>query len=103
MEYWKVDWLHEFKDEPTRFYSEIGPDGYEVRKIQHYRDGRELRADEAHESSEIGLSEIPVGPIEDVASQPEFAARLISREEFEHVWQNASWSTRLPDSSHGNM
>ncbi|OIJ63246.1 DUF6881 domain-containing protein [Streptomyces mangrovisoli] len=102
MEYWKVDWLHEFKDEPTRFYSEIGPDGYEVRKIQHYRDGRRLRTDEAHESSEIGLSEIPVGSIDDVANQSEFTAFLINCEEFEQAWRSASWPTRIPNSSDEN-
>ncbi|MEU8028176.1 hypothetical protein AB0C13_06000 [Streptomyces sp. NPDC049099] len=92
MEYWMVDWLHDFESEPVRFYSEIGHDGYEVRKVQGYRDGRMLKADESHESTEIGLSEIPVGTIEDVASQPEFSASLISREEFEQAWQSASWS-----------
>ncbi|MFJ7146635.1 DUF6881 domain-containing protein [Streptomyces sp. NPDC100445] len=98
MEYWKVEWLHDFQEEPTRFYNEIGHDGYEVRKIQHYRDGRRLKADASHESSEIGLSEIPVGTIEDVASQPEFAASLISREEFEQAWESASWSTGVSGS-----
>lgn len=98
VEYWKVEWLHDFQEEPTKFFSEIGHDGYEVRKIQHYRDGRRLKADESHESSEIGLSEIPVGAIEDVASQPEFAASLISREEFEQAWESASWSTGVSGS-----
>jgi hypothetical protein len=93
MEYWKVDWLHEFQSEPIRFYSEVGEDGYEVRKVQHYRDGRKLKADASHESREIGLSEIPVGSIEDVASQPEFSAFLISREEFEQEWEGAAWAT----------
>jgi hypothetical protein len=99
MEYWKVDWLHDFQSEPVRFYSEIGHDGYEIRKIQHYRDGRILKADEFHESAEIGLSEIPVGSIKDVASQPEFSAFSISREEFEQAWRCATWSTGESDSS----
>ncbi|MGW5336629.1 DUF6881 domain-containing protein [Streptomyces bauhiniae] len=93
MEYWKVDWLHDFDDEPTRLYSEVGNDGYEIRKIQRYRDGRILKADEAHEAANIGLSEIPVGSIEDVASQPDFAACLIGREEFEEAWRNSAWAT----------
>ncbi|MER7479978.1 hypothetical protein ABTX60_20490 [Streptomyces sp. NPDC126510] len=92
MEYWKVDWLHDFQSEPIRFYSEIGEDGYEVRKVQRYRDGRRLKADALHESGEIGLSEIPVGSIEDVSSQPEFSAFVIGRDEFEAEWRSASWS-----------
>ncbi|MER5830981.1 hypothetical protein ABT116_09115 [Streptomyces sp. NPDC002130] len=87
-----MDWLHDFKSEPIRFYSEIGEDGYEVRKVQEYRDGRKLKADALHESGEIGLSEIPVGSIEDVAGQPEFSALVIDREQFEEKWQGAAWS-----------
>lgn len=94
MRYWKVDWQHEFQVEPIRIYSEIGSDGYEVRKVQEYRDGRKLKADELHETGEIGLSEIPVGPIEDVDSQPEFSASLINREDFETEWDQASWPAR---------
>jgi hypothetical protein len=91
MEYWKVDWLHDFETEPIRIYSEVGDDGYEIRKVQHYRDGRMLKADASHESRDIGLGEIPVGSIKDVASQPEFAASLITPEEFEKEWEIASW------------
>ncbi|GGP31344.1 hypothetical protein GCM10018980_65200 [Streptomyces capoamus] len=94
MEHWKVDWAHELQSEPVRFYSEIGSDGYEVRKIQVYRDGQVLKADMFHESAEIGLSEVPAGSIDDVASQPEFSASAISPEEFERAWRTAQWSTR---------
>ncbi|MGW0337989.1 DUF6881 domain-containing protein [Streptomyces sp. NPDC003011] len=92
VEYWKVTWLHEFQSEPICFYSEIGEDGYEVWKIQGYRDGRKLKADSSHETREVGLSEIPVGSIRDVAAQPEFLASLITREEFEQEWESAFWS-----------
>ncbi|MFF0781309.1 DUF6881 domain-containing protein [Streptomyces sp. NPDC003720] len=98
MEYWKVDWLHDFQSEPTTLFNEIGDDGYEVRKVQHYRDGRKLKADALHESAEIGLSEIPVGAIEDVAGQPEFRATPITGAAFEEAWRSASWVTRGPDS-----
>ncbi|WP_240139259.1 DUF6881 domain-containing protein [Streptomyces sp. MUM 178J] len=93
MEHWKVYWRHEFQEEPVVLYSEIGDDGYEVRKVQEYRDGRVLRADSLHDTAEIGLSEIPVGPIEDVQAQPEFSASVIERAEFEEMWRRASWPT----------
>ncbi|WP_405821625.1 hypothetical protein OG241_36705 [Streptomyces sp. NBC_01390] len=91
MEYWKVDWLHDFQSEAIRIYNEIGDDGYEVRKVYQYRDGRRLRADELHESYEIGLGTVPVGSIEDVVSQPEFEAVVITRQAFEIEWHGASW------------
>ncbi|MFB9399877.1 DUF6881 domain-containing protein [Streptomyces echinatus] len=53
-----------------------------------------LKADKFHESAEIGLSEVPVGSIDYVASQPEFSASSISPEDFERAWRTASWSTR---------
>ncbi|MFJ9713389.1 DUF6881 domain-containing protein [Streptomyces sp. NPDC101234] len=31
--------MHDFQSEPIRFCSEIGDDGYEVRKVQEFRDG----------------------------------------------------------------
>ncbi|MFD3697921.1 DUF6881 domain-containing protein [Streptomyces sp. NPDC058646] len=91
MEHWRVEWLHDFMDEPIVIYSELGDDRYETRKIQKYRDGRTLKADESHEYREIGLSEIPLGSIDEVAQQPEFVATRITRGEFEAVWQQANW------------
>lgn len=94
MEYWKVHWHHEFESEPTLLYCEIGEDGYEVRKVQKYRNGMALKADELHESGDVGLSEIPVGPLKDVVSQAEFSALYITADEFEREWGIASWSRR---------
>ncbi|MCF3175134.1 hypothetical protein IPZ61_17645 [Streptomyces sioyaensis] len=87
MKYWKVTWHHDFGEEPVTLFSEIGEDGYETRKIQEYRDGRLLRTDGSDETAEIGLSEIPVGRIEEVAAQPEFSALVISKADFESMWK----------------
>ncbi|MFC9995560.1 DUF6881 domain-containing protein [Nocardia sp. NPDC127526] len=89
MKYWKVIWHHDFDAEPIVIFSEIAEDGYETRKVQEYRDGRLLRTDGTDETAEIGLSEIPVGEIEDVAAQPEFSAFVISPEQFDDVWGRA--------------
>ncbi|GAA2448981.1 DUF6881 domain-containing protein [Streptomyces macrosporus] len=94
MEHRRVEWHHDHAEEPVVLYSELGADRYETRKVQRYRDGRLLRADAEHETGEIGLGEIPLGPIEDVAAQAEFSASLISRDEFEEVWREARWSKK---------
>ncbi|MFI9028887.1 DUF6881 domain-containing protein [Streptomyces sp. NPDC053560] len=52
---------------------------------------RRLKADCLHESGEIGLSEVPVGRIEDVAGQSEFAAEIIEHGEFETAWGQSVW------------
>ncbi|MFJ2825932.1 DUF6881 domain-containing protein [Streptomyces toxytricini] len=94
MEYWCVNWLHDFPGDLVTIYSEIGDDGYETRKVHLYRDGRTVRADEQHESVEIGLSEVPVGDIAEVDLQPEFQASVVTRAMFEDAWKAAPWPVR---------
>ncbi|WP_349017341.1 DUF6881 domain-containing protein [Streptomyces solicavernae] len=85
--------IHDFSEEPTVVYCEVGDDGYETRKVQEYRDGLALKAkaDAQHESGRIGLSDIPVGSIDDVAAQSEFSTFLIEPDDFEGVWRGARW------------
>ncbi|WP_155055603.1 DUF6881 domain-containing protein [Streptomyces blattellae] len=95
MQYWKVIWHHDFEEESVVFFSEIGEDGYETRKVQEYRDGRLLYTDGSNDNTAIGLSEIPVGDIEDVAAQPEFSAFVITEAEFEAAWNRATLNGKL--------
>ncbi|WP_206323499.1 hypothetical protein [Streptomyces sp. HNM0574] len=94
MDHWKVVWHHDFDEEPVTFWSEIGADGYEVRKVQEFRGGRIVKADAGTETREIGLSEAPVGELPDVTAQSEFSACRISPEDFHAVWDRAAWSGR---------
>ncbi|WP_345584275.1 DUF6881 domain-containing protein [Streptomyces prasinosporus] len=91
MEYWRVEWHHDFDGEPVVLYSEIGPGRWETRRVQGYRAGRLLRADAEHEAGDVFLAEVPFGDIGDVAAQEEFSARVIDRREFEDVWRRAGW------------
>jgi hypothetical protein len=75
--YLKVQWHHSFPEEPIELYSEVDDEGYETRKVQLFRDGRLERADTNTETAMTGLSEIPIGPVEEIASH---------RVEFEEVW-----------------
>jgi xanthine dehydrogenase molybdopterin-binding subunit B len=89
MKYVKVLWSHEYDDEPVLFISEIGDDGYEVRKVEFYRDGRSEWADEGHETSTVGLSEIAFVGVDEMSMQAEFDAEETTVEEFESVWASA--------------
>ncbi|MFJ7206454.1 DUF6881 domain-containing protein [Streptomyces sp. NPDC098789] len=91
MEYWRVEWLTGADEDPATIWSEIRGDGYEARKVHRYRDGRFLRSDEYHESREMGLSEVPVGDIEEINNLPDFAATSVTREDFEEAWRDAVW------------
>jgi enamine deaminase RidA (YjgF/YER057c/UK114 family) len=89
MLYLKVVWHHDYPDEPVVIFSRIGDDGYEVRKVVHYRDGWSEWADESHESDTVGLSEVPVDSIEEIAAQAEFEPVVISSAQFEEIWRRA--------------
>jgi hypothetical protein len=86
MEYLKARWLHANVDDPVWLFSEIGPDRYEIRKVEVWEDGRTGWADanEAHGSTMLGTDSVP--PICEIATNPEFEAMLISRRNFERVW-----------------
>ncbi|WP_372457308.1 DUF6881 domain-containing protein [Streptomyces olivaceus] len=86
MRYVRVAWRHDFADDPVLYLSELGDDGYEIRKVQFYRDGRAEWADESHETTTVGLSEIPFPALEEISSQPEFDAKLIDLKGFEQAW-----------------
>ncbi|MER8199226.1 hypothetical protein AB0407_35890 [Streptomyces microflavus] len=89
MRYVKVAWVHDFADDPVLYLSELGDDGHETRKVQFYRDGRSEWADGSFETATVGLSEIPFPPLEEISSQPEFTAQVITPEEFERAWNEA--------------
>ncbi|WP_341868998.1 DUF6881 domain-containing protein [Saccharomonospora piscinae] len=79
-------WSHNLPGEPNWILSELDKDGYEVRKVQIYRDGRCEWTDAQHETSNIGLSEVPFPDVSEISGQPEFDAVGISCQYFENVW-----------------
>ncbi|WP_083733802.1 DUF6881 domain-containing protein [Actinomadura sp. CNU-125] len=87
--YLRVEWFHDFREEPVDIYSEVGDDGYEVRKIEVFRDGHLQYADERHEAGETSLSGAPVGAVAEIAAQPGFRPHVISEQEFEETWARA--------------
>ena len=89
MQYVKVEWAHEFDNEPVTYLSEIGNDRYETRKVQIYRNGRMEWSDETHETATVGLSEVPFPSLEEISSQAEFTASLIDASDFEPAWNRA--------------
>jgi hypothetical protein len=89
--YLKVTWHHDFPDEPSVLYSEIDA-GYEIRKIDVYRDGTHDFADEWRSTGTTRLGEILVPTAEEINEDPEFSAVVISAEDFDLVWQRATQS-----------
>ena len=42
MRYFKIHWLHSFIDEPEYIFSEIDEEGYEVRKVEIFKNGNHI-------------------------------------------------------------
>ncbi|GII96831.1 DUF6881 domain-containing protein [Sinosporangium siamense] len=85
MRYIRVVWEHDF-DEPVLIFSELDEEGWEIRKVQVYRNGHSEWADATYETDSVGLSEIPVPGVEEISSDPEFQAELIDADDFERAW-----------------
>lgn len=88
MEYLKVEWKHNYHDEPILIYSEIDDRRNELRKVEIYRDGRIGYADKNDEYLDAGLSEKPLPTLEEIAYDKQFKPELIYKEDFEMVWLN---------------
>jgi len=83
-------WSHEFAAEPVELLSEVGPDGYERRKVERFRYGRLGWADEDNEVGGTGLGEIPITSVAEINAQPEFHATTITAAQFDRVWWQAA-------------
>jgi hypothetical protein len=90
MRYQRVLWRHNFRDEPSVLWSEIGDDGFETRKVDEYRDGRLDYADENTRSGTTLLGDQPVPTLDEINADEEFTAAPISPSDFERVWQRAT-------------
>jgi Domain of unknown function (DUF6881) len=87
--YQRVLWHHDHPDEPVELYSEIDS-GFEVRKVEVYRDGRHDYADRSRSTGTTVLGEKVMPGVEEIDEDPEFSAAAITAEEFERVWQRAT-------------
>jgi hypothetical protein len=91
MIYFKAKWLHSDDHDPVWFYSELDAERWETRKVQIFRSGTMLWADDTTPlDSEIMLGDQQIPPLEEISANPQFEAWEISREDFEAVWNEAT-------------
>jgi hypothetical protein len=90
MRYLRVTWRHDLPNEPVELYSELDDDSWEIRKVEIFRDGRIGFADSLHGSETTRLAIEPDPSLEQIAQDPQFVPRAITRQEFEAVWEQAS-------------
>jgi len=94
LNYLYVQWLHEHPTEPVQLFSELDDQRWETRKVEIFRDGTKGYAAQDEEIEGTRLSELPVPLVTEIAADPQFIAREITREEFEEVWDARTSPTR---------
>jgi hypothetical protein len=90
MKYLKVEWVHEFMNEPMLICSEIDEHRNEIRKIEMFRDGRVGYANNEIEYGGSALSEWPLPEIDEIALDDQFKPTEISKEYFEKIWEECT-------------
>lgn len=86
--YFACHWHHTLPEEPVELYGELDEGRWEVRKIEVYRDGQAVvLGPKDLEPGAKTLAEAPIPTLEEIAADPQFEAREITREEFEALWK----------------
>lgn len=96
MRYQRVRWRQDSAEFPVVLYSEVDADGWEVRKVDEYADGRRDLAGEGIETGSTFLGEDQTPPIDEINADPQFDAVEITADEFESVWRAAKDWFELP-------
>jgi hypothetical protein len=86
MKYIRVNWKHQYPDEPVTLYSELDDGRWEVRKVEVFRDGRIGYASAEEQSGGTYLGELPTPELSEIGEDPEFDPLEITQVEFEFVW-----------------
>lgn len=84
----RVQWLHDNAEDPVLLWAHV-VDGWEVRKVDEFADGRLEWADDKHESGCTALGAVPMPAPGAIAADPQFVVEVVDRSVFERVWQRS--------------
>lgn len=96
MRYQRVRWLQDSDEFPALLYSEVDDDGWEVRKVDEYRNGHRDLASASIETGNTILGEDRVPPLDEINKDPQFEGVEITEQDFEAVWAKAKEWFDLP-------
>jgi hypothetical protein len=84
----RVQWLHGDPEEPVVLWAHV-VDGWEVRKVDEFADGRLAWADGGHEDGATRLSSTPMPTPEEIAGDAQFVVEVVDESSFERMWARA--------------
>jgi hypothetical protein len=87
--YFHCVWISAREDEPIEYCDELDASRWSVRCVRKYRNGRLEAHSYASDNWRDVMPECSVSSLEMINRDPQFAARAISRAEFEAVWSRA--------------
>lgn len=90
MKYTKTIWQHELDDLPIIYYSKFDDNGKEICRIDVYRSGKTLYADESNQEfvDDIWLSDISFDEVMNSDLDDEMISTEISQDEFDNLWSS---------------
>ena len=88
--YFHAVWFNASEDEPVEYHDELDADRYSMRCVRKYRDGRLEACSYASDNWRDVMPEGPIPPIIEINRDPQFAAKEISKSEFEAAWNQAN-------------
>jgi hypothetical protein len=90
--YQRLEWIHDFEDEPLFIYFELDNERCQTRKIEVFKDGRMVKVSEDHpECGSTGLAVLPIPSIEETSAitKKKGHAKEICVAEFADVWKSS--------------
>jgi len=82
-------WITAPDDEPVEWFDELDAEHWSIRCVRKFRDGSLKAHSYASPDWRHEMPEVPIPPLEEINDNPDFAAKDISKAEFEVVWEMA--------------
>lgn len=89
MKYLKVEWIHDFDDEPVLMYSELAEDRTEIRKVEIFPGGGYGYAYDDVVKGTTQLSETIIPTEQEISEDPQFVPEVITESQFKEIWGKA--------------
>jgi hypothetical protein len=93
MRYVKINWIHNHNDEPLQIYSEIGEDGYEIRKVEVFKNQKFGYAKDDVTVNGTALSDEIFPDLSELNGKDEWDemnSAEILQDDFESIWNIAT-------------